>query len=187
MLQSIQKLLEKLNALFEAHPVSCGFFTGILVAFAVLLLLFLIFLILRSRRLRCIEIRSEDGMLRLDARAVQDAVRAVAESFPAFDVRKVEICGTQAEIRLAVAMDFLGGEADDGSSVSLSSVAAGFRSATGRMMTETLGMRKPSRIDLEILRSRAQYSPGSSKGSESESGGGGEPESGTDGAEPKSA
>ena len=186
MLQSIQKLLEKLSAMFEAHPVSCGFVAGLVIAFAVLLLCFLVFLLFRTRRLRCIEISSEDGMLRLDSRAVQDAVRAVAESFPAFSVRKVEIRGTQMEIRLAVAMDFLG-EDDGNGVVSLSAVAAGFRVATGRMMTEILGVRKPARVDLEILRSRAKYSPGSSKGSESESGGGGEPEPGPDGAEPKSA
>ena len=108
MLQSIQKLLEKTSATVEAHPVSCGFAAGLIVAFVVLLLLFLLFLILRSRKLRCIEISSEDGMLRLNARAVQDAVRAVAESFPAFSVRKVDLRGSQTELRLAVAMDFLG-------------------------------------------------------------------------------
>jgi len=186
MLQSIQKLLEKTSAMFEAHPTSCGFVAGLVVAFAVLLLLFLIILLIRSRTLRCIEIRSEDGMVRLDARAVQDAVRAVAETFPAFSVRKVKLLGTQTELRLAVTMDFLG---DDIGGVSLSTVASDFRSAAGRMMTETLGMRRPARIDLEILHSHAKYSPAEGSGSGSEDGtvSGGEPESGTDGAEPRSA
>lgn len=184
MLQSIQKLMEKTGALFEAHPVSCGFAAGVCVAFAVLFLFFLILWILRSSRLRFIEIPSEDGTLRLDARAVQDAVRAVAEEFPAFSVRRVDICGTQADIRLAVVVDFLG-DADGASVVSLSSVASGFRAATGQMMTETLGMRKPARVDLEILHSHAKYSPLESKGSEGGSGSGSE--SGTGGGEPQSA
>ena len=185
MLQSIQKLLEKTGALFEAHPVSCGFAAGLFVAFAVLLLFFLFFQILRFRRLSFIEIPSEDGTIRLDARAVQDAVRAVAEEFPAFSVRKVDICGTQTDVRLAVVMDFLGDE-DGGSVVSLSSVASGFRAATGQMMTEMLGMRKPARVDLEILRSHAKFSPSESKSAE----GGGDsskPEPGTGGGEPQSA
>ena len=186
MLQSIQKLLEKISAMFEAHPTSCGFVAGLVVAFAFLLLLFLIILLIRSRSLRCIEIRSEDGMLRLDAKAVQDAVRAVAESFPAFSVRKVGLRGTQMELRLVVAMDFLG---DDAGGVSLSSVSSGFRVAAGRMMTETLGMRRPARVDLEIVRSLAKYSPAGNGGSGSEdgSGSGGGPEPGTGGAEPPSA
>ena len=181
MLQSIQKLLEKTSATVEAHPVSCGFAAGLIVAFVVLLLLFLLFLILRSRKLRCIEINSEDGMLRIDSRAVQDAVRAVAESFPAFSVRKVELRGTQLELRLAVAMDFLGDNVG-GASVSISTVASGFRSAMGRMMTETFGMHKPARIDLEIVRSLAKYSPaeGSGSGSENGSGSGGKPEPGSE-------
>ena len=186
MLQSIQKMLEKTSAMFEAHPTSCGFVAGLVIAFALLFLLFLIILLFRSRGLRCIEIRSEDGMLRLDARAVQDAVRAVAESFPAFSVRKVDLRGSQTELRLVVAMDFLGDDAGGGS-VSLATVASGFRSATGRMMTETLGMRRPARIDLEIVRSLAKYSPAEDDGSGSEDGAGGEPEPGTGGAEPKSA
>ena len=184
MLQSIQKLVEKTGALFEAHPVSCGFATGLFVAFAVLLLFFLVLQIFRSSRLRFIAIPSEDGTLRLDARAVQDAVRAVAEGFPSLSVRRVDICGTQADVRLAVVMDFLGDE--DGAVVSLSSVASGFRVATGQMMTEMLGMRKPARVDLEILHSRAKYSPLESKGAEGVSGGS-EPEPGTGGGEPQSA
>ena len=185
MLQSIQKLVEKTGALFEAHPVSCGFAAGLCVAFAVLLIFFLIFLILRSGRLRFLEIPSEDGTLRLDARAVQDAVRAVAEKFPAFSVRRVDICGTQADVRLAVVVDFLGDE-NGGAVVSLSSVASGFRAATGQMMTEMLGMRKPARVDLEIQHSLAKYSPAESKGSEggSESSG---PEPGPGGGKPQSA
>ena len=134
MLQSIQKLVEKTDALFEAHPVFCGFAAGLFVAFAVLILFFLILQILRFQRLRFIEIPSQDGTLRLDARAVQDAVRAVAEGFPSLSVRRVDICGTQADIRLAVVVDFLGDE-DGGAVVSLSSVASGFRVATGQMMT----------------------------------------------------
>ena len=186
MLQSIQKLLEKLSATLEAHPTSCGFVAGVVVAFAVLFLIFLVILLLRSRGLRCIEIRSEDGggMLRLSARAVQDAVRAVAGSFPSFSVRKVELRGSQAELKLVVAMDYLGN--DIGGGVSLSSVASDFRSATGQMMTETLGMRKPVRIDLEIVRSLAKYSPAEGSGSKDGSDSGAEPLSGTSGLEPQS-
>ncbi|MBR3506770.1 MAG: hypothetical protein IKO02_06965 [Lentisphaeria bacterium] len=46
-------------------------------------------------------------------------------------------------------MDFNGGDAD----VSVAELTSQFRAAVARMMTETFGMEKPARIELEILRS----------------------------------
>ena len=96
-------------------------------------------------------IPAEGGDLRIDAKAVQGAVRSVAEKFPAFDVRRVGLYGKQNAVELEIAMDFNGG----GDVVSVSDLSAHFRAAVVRMMTETFGMEKPARIELEILRSGA--------------------------------
>ena len=149
MFQSIQKLVERIGSLIAERPFSCGFLTGVAAVFALLLFLFLLCFAFRSRKLRCIVISSEGGDLRIDAKAVQGAVRSVAEKFPAFDVRRVGLYGKQKAVELEVAMDFNGGEA------SVSNLAAQFRAAVARMMTETFGMEKPARIELEILRSGA--------------------------------
>ena len=162
MFQSIQKLAERISSLIGERPFFCGVLTGLVIAFAVLLFLLLLCLAFRSRKLRCIVIPSEGGDLRIDAKAVQDAVRAVATSFPVFDVRRVGLYGKQHEIELEVAMDFNGGD------VSVSKSAAQFRCAVARMMTETFGMERPGRIELEILRSGADIDvPASGEDAES--------------------
>ena len=83
---------------------------------------------------------------------MQGAVRSVAQNFPAFDVRRVSLYGKQDAVRLEVAMDFNGGDAN----VSVAEVSAQFRAAVARMMTETFGLEKPARIGLEIMRSGAE-------------------------------
>ena len=50
-------------------------------------------------------------------------------------------------------MDFNGGDTN----VSVSDLTAQFRAAIARMMTGTFGMDKPARIELEILRSGADF------------------------------
>ena len=149
MFRSIQKLVERIGTLIGERPFSCGLLTGLAVAFAVLLFLLLLYFVFRSRKLRCIVIPSEGGDLRINAKAVQDAVRSVAEKFPAFDVRSVGLYGKQSEIELNVAMDFNGGDA------SVSDSARQFRDAVAHMMTGTFGMERPARIEIEILRTGA--------------------------------
>ena len=149
MFQSLQKLAEKIGSLIGERPFSCGVLTGLAIAAAILLFLLLLCLAFRSRKLRCIVVPSEGGELRIDAKAVQDAVRAVAAGFPAFDVRRVGLYGKQKDIELKVAMDFNGGD------VSISDLAVQFRGAVAHMMTETFGMERPGRIGIEILRSGA--------------------------------
>lgn len=131
------------------RPFSSGFLMGLVAAFAILILLWLLVLLFRTRKLRFILIPSEEGDLRIDAKAVQGAVRSVAEKFPAFEVRRVSLLGKQKAVELEIAMDFIGG------GVSVSEVSGQFRAAITRMMTETFGMEKPARIELEIMRSGA--------------------------------
>ena len=149
MFQSIQKLAERIGSLITEQPFSSGFFAGFAAAFAILLFLLLLRFVFRSRKLRCIVIPSEGGDLRIDAKAVQGAVRSVAESFPAFDVRRFGMYGRQDAVELEIAMDFNGGN------VSVSDLTVQFRAAIVRMMTETFGMEKPARIEFEILRAGA--------------------------------
>ena len=163
MFQSIQKIVERVGSVIGERPFSCGFLAGLAVAFAILLFILLICFVFRSRKLRCIVIPSEGGALRIDAKAVQGAVRSVAEGFPAFDVRRVGIYGKQTAVELEIAMDFVDG------SVSVSETAAQFRAAVARMMTETFGMEKPARIEIEILRSGADI-PAAGNGSAEEDG-----------------
>jgi hypothetical protein len=149
MFHSIRLFVEKIGDLIAERPFSCGFLTGLAAALALLLFFLLLGFLFRSRKLRCVVIPSEDGDLRIDAKAVQGAVRSVAEKFPAFGVRRVALFGSQTAVALEIAMDFNGGD------VSVSDAAAQFRAAIVRMMTDTFGMKKPARIELEILRSGA--------------------------------
>ena len=152
MFQSIQRLVERISSVIGERPFSCGFLAGLIVAFAILLFILILCFIFHSRKLRCIVIPSEGGALRIDAKAVQGAVRSVAANFPAFDVRRVALYGAPDAIDLVVSMDFSGADED----VSVSELSARFRVAVVRMMTETFGMEKPARIEIEILRSFAQ-------------------------------
>ncbi len=152
MFQSIRQLVERISSLVAERPFSCGVLTGLAAALALILLFLLLAFLFRSRKLRCVVIPAEGGELRIDAKAVQGAVRSVAQSFPAFDVRRVGLYGRQDAVELEVAMDFNGSDAD----VSVSELSAQFRAAVVRMMTETFGMEKPARIGLEILRSGAE-------------------------------
>ena len=150
MFQSIQKLAERISSLIAERPFSWGVLTGLAAALALLVFFLLLAFLFRSRKLRCIVIPAEGGELRIDAKAVQGAVRSVAQNFPAFDVRRVGLYGTQDAVELEVAMDFNGA-----AGLSVSDLSAQFRAAIARMMTETFGMEKPARIELEILRSGA--------------------------------
>ena len=171
MLQSIQRMAERISTLIAERPFFCGVLTGLIIAFAVLLFLLLLFLVFRPRKLRCIVIPFEGGDLRIDAKAVQGAVRSVADKFPAFDVRRVGMYGKQNAVRLDVAMDFMGGDG-----VSVSDSAAQFRTAVVHMMTETFGMDRPVRIELEIQRSGADIEiPASGEDAESAAPAGGFP------------
>lgn len=152
MFQQVRQLVERISSLIAERPFSCGVLTGLAAALALLLFFLLLAFLFRSRKLRCIVIPSEGGDLRIDAKAVQGAVRSVAANFPAFDVRRVGLYGKQNEVELEVAMDFNGGDAD----VSVSEQSAQFRAAVARMMTGMFGMEKPARIGLEILRSGAE-------------------------------
>lgn len=154
MIQSIQRIVERIGSVIGERPFSCGFLAGLAAAFAVLIFLFLLCLIFRSRKLRFIEVPSDGGTLRIDAKAVRGAVLAVAANFPVFEVRKVALYGKQNAVKLDVAADFTGGDE------SVAESAARFRTAVTRMMTETLGMEKPARIELEILRSGAEIAAG---------------------------
>ena len=150
MFQSIQKLAERISSLIAERPFSWGVLTGLAAALALLVFFLLLAFLFRSRKLRCIVIPAEGGELRIDAKAVQGAVRSVAQNFPAFYVRRVGLYGTQDAVELEVAMDFNGA-----AGLSVSDLSAQFRAAIARMMTETFGMEKPARIELEILRSGA--------------------------------
>ena len=150
MFQSIQKLAERISSLIAERPFSWGVLTGLAAALALLVFFLLLAFLFRSRKLRCIVIPAEGGELRIDAKAVQGAVRSVAQNFPAFDVRRVGLYGSQDAVELEVSMDFNGG-----ADVSVADLAAQFRGAVARMMTETFGMEKPARIEIEILRSGA--------------------------------
>lgn len=152
MFQSVRQLVERISSLIAERPFSCGVLTGLAAALALILFFLLLAFLFRSRKLRCIVIPSEGGDLRIDAKAVQGAVRSVAENFSSFDVRRVALFGSQDAVVLDVAMDFIGGGAD----VSVADLSAQFRAAVVRMMTETFGMEKPARIELEILRSGAE-------------------------------
>ena len=152
MFQSIQKLAERISSLIAERPFSWGVLTGLAAALALLVFFLLLAFLFRSRKLRCIVIPAEGGELRIDAKAVQGAVRSVAQNFPAFDVRRVGLYGKQNAVELEIAMDFNGG----GDVLSVSDLSAQFRAAVVRMMTETFGMEKPARIEIEILRSFAQ-------------------------------
>ena len=151
MFQSVRQFVERISSLIAERPFSCGVLTGLAAALALILFFLLLAFLFRSRKLRSIVIPSEGGDLRIDAKAVQGAVRSVAANFPAFDIRRVGLYGKQTAVELEVAMDFNGGDAD----VSVSDLSAQFRAAVARMMTETFGMEKPARIELEILRSGA--------------------------------
>ena len=150
MFQSIQKLAERISSIIAERPFSWGVLTGLAAALALLVFFLLLAFLFRSRKLRCIVIPAEGGELRIDAKAVQGAVRSVAQNFPAVDVRRVGLYGTQDAVELEVAMDFNGA-----AGLSVSDLSAQFRAAIARMMTETFGMEKPARIELEILRSGA--------------------------------
>lgn len=152
MFQSVRQLAERISSIIAERPFAWGVLAGLAAALLLLLGFLLICLIFRSRKLRRIVIPSEGGDLRIDAKAVQGAVRSVAENFPAFDVRRVGLYGKQDAVDLEVAMDFCGGDAD----ISLSELSVQFRAAVARMMTETFGMEKPARIEVEILRSVAR-------------------------------
>lgn len=149
MFQSIRDLIGKTSAMISDHPFSCGFLAGLAVAFAILLFLLILCLIFRPRGLRRIRIQSESGELRIDARAVQDAVRSLAGGFPAFDVRRIGLYGKQESVEIRIAADFNGGDK------SVSELAEQFRAAVARLTTETFGMAEPARIHIEILRSLA--------------------------------
>lgn len=150
MFQSVRQFAERISTLVAERPFSSGVLTGLAAALALLLFFLLLAFIFRSRKLRCIVIPSAGGDLRIDAKAVQGAVRSVAQNFPAFDVRRVGLYGSQDEVELEVAMDFNGGV-----DMSVSDLSAQFRAAVARMMTDTFGMEKPARIEIEILRSGA--------------------------------
>ena len=149
MFQSIRDLFEKISSMVSDHPFSCGFLAGLAVAFAILIFLLLLCIIFRPRGLRRIRIQSENGELRIDAKAVQDAVRALAGGFPAFDVRRIGLYGKQEAVEIRIAVDFNGG------GKSVSELAERFRAAVARLTTETFGMAAPARIHIEILRSLA--------------------------------
>ncbi|MBR5680734.1 MAG: hypothetical protein IKX19_08770, partial [Clostridia bacterium] len=108
--------------------------------------LILLWLLLAPRKLGGIVVSTEGGELRIDAKAVQGSVLAVAANFPAFTVRKVSLYGKQAAPELEIQLDYNGGE-------SVASLASRFRSAVNLMMTDTFGMEKPAKIELEVVRS----------------------------------
>ena len=151
MFQSVRQLAERISSIIAERPFAWGVLAGLAVALVLLLVFLLLCFIARSRKLRCIVIPSDGGDLRINAKAVQGAVRSVAVNFPAFDVRRVGLYGKPNAVVLEVAMDFNGGDAN----VSVSELSAQFRAAITRMMTETFGMEKPARIGIEILRSGA--------------------------------
>lgn len=165
MFRSIQNLIERTHSMVANHPFPCGFLAGLAVAFAILVLLFLLCLVFRPRGLRYIVIPSEDGELRIGAKAVQDAIRALSANFPAFDVRRIGLYGKPPAVEFRIGMDFNGGDE------SVSALAGQFRAAVARLTAETFGMEKPARIHIEILRSLADV-PAAPAGTESPVSGG---------------
>ena len=149
MFQTIQNWFAAVSEAVGQRPFFFGFLTGVAAVLAVLLFLAILALVFAPRRLRSIVIASEGGELRIDAKAVQGSVLAVAANFPAFTVRKVSLYGKQSAAELLVQVDYNGGE-------SVSSLAARFRSAIALMMTDTFGMEKPAKIELEVVRSYAE-------------------------------
>lgn len=149
MFQSIHQFWDRISQMIAERPFYSGFLLGLAVAALVLFALFLFILIFRGRKLSRIVIPSEGGELRIDAKAVQAAVRTLAEKYPAFSVRKVGLYGKQKAFRIKVETDFNGGSA------SVSALASQFRNAIVLMMTEMLGTGKPAQVELEIRNSLA--------------------------------
>ena len=148
MLLTIQNWIAAVSDAIGQRPFFFGFLTGLAALLAVLLVLILLALLLAPRKLRGITVSAEGGELRIDAKAVQGSVLAVAANFPAFTVRKVSLYGKQAAPELQIQLDYNGGE-------SVASLAARFRAAVNLMMTDTFGMEKPAKIELEVVRSFA--------------------------------
>ena len=149
-------------SLIADHPFPCGFLAGLAAAFAILIFLLLLCLVFRPRGLRWIVISSEGGELRIGAKAVQDAIRALAVNFPAFEVHRIGLYGKQPDVEFRIGVDFNG----DGKPVS--ELAAQFRASVARLVAETFGMDGAVRINIEILRSLADV-PAVSSGTESTS------------------
>ena len=162
MFRSIQNLIERTMALIADHPFPCGFLAGLAAAFAILIFLLLLCLVFRPRGLRWIVISSEGGDLRIGTKAVQDAIRALAANFPAFEVRRIGLYGKQPDVEFRVGADFNGGDKP------VSELAAQFRAAVARLAAETFGMDGAIRINIEILRSLADV-PAVPAGTESTS------------------
>ena len=148
MIQTIQNWVAAVSEAVARSPFFFGFLTGLAALLAVLLLLAILWLLLAPRKLGCIVVSSEGGELRIDAKAVQGSVLAVASNIPAFTVRKVSLYGKQAAPELLIQLDYNGGE-------SVATLAARFRAAVNLMMTDTFGMEKPAKIELEVVRSFA--------------------------------
>ena len=148
MIQTIQNWVAAVSEAVARSPFFFGFLTGLAALLAVLLLLAILWLLLAPRKLGSILVSAEGGELRIDAKAVQGSVLAVAANFPAFTVRKVSLYGKQAAPELRIQLDYNGGE-------SVASLAARFRAAVNLMMTDTFGMEKPAEIELEVVRSFA--------------------------------
>ena len=148
MIQTIQNWLTAVSEAVGQRPFFFGFLAGLAALLAVLLILVLLGLLLAPRKLKFLVISSDGGEIRIDAKAVQDSVLAVASHFPAFEVRKVCVYGKQTSAELLIQLDYQGGEP-------ISTLAARFRSAIALMMTDTFGMEKPANIELEIVRSCA--------------------------------
>ena len=149
MFQSLRQFLVRIGLMNPERPFLSGFLLGLAVAAAILLVLSLAVLIFRSRRLRRIVVPSEGGELRIDAKAVQGAVKTLARKYTAFSIRKVGLYGKQPAFKLKIVADFNGG----GASVSV--LAAQFRAAVVQMMTDMLGTERPSEIEVEIRQSYA--------------------------------
>lgn len=148
MIQTIQNWVAAVSEAVARSPFFFGFLTGLAALLAVLLLLAILWLLLAPRKLGCIVVSTEGGELRIDAKAVQGSVLAVAANIPAFTVRKVSLYGKQAAPELLIQLDYNGGE-------SVATLAARFRAAVNLMMTDTFGMEKPAKIELEVVRSFA--------------------------------
>ena len=148
MIQTIQNWVAAVSDAVAKSPFFFGFLTGLAALLAVLLVLILLWLLLAPRKLGGIVVSTEGGELRIDAKAVQGSVLAVAANFPAFTVRKVSLYGKQAAPELLIQLDYNGGE-------SVATLAARFRAAVNLMMTDTFGMEKPAKIELEVVRSFA--------------------------------
>ena len=149
MFQSLRQFAERIGSMIDARPFLSGFLLGLAVAASILFILFLAAVIFRPRGLRRIVVRSEGGELRIDARAIQGAVKALARKHTAFTVRKVGIFGKQPAYKLKIEADFNGGES------SVSVLADRFRAAIVRMMTEMLGTERPAQVEVEIRQSYA--------------------------------